>query len=79
MARSALGISACQQKYSLDLLQDLGLLGAKPVTNPVDTSHKLNHESKSSLLSNPTSFDFLTGKLLYLTHTHPGVSFLFAD
>jgi hypothetical protein len=35
VARSKIGLSLCQRKYTLDLLQDSGLLAAKPVNTPM--------------------------------------------
>lgn len=34
IARNAQGISLCQRQYALDLIQDGGLLGAKPCNTP---------------------------------------------
>lgn len=53
----------------------MGLLGAKPDSTPMDPSYKLNIESSISPLSNPTSFRSLIGKIIYLTHTRPDISF----
>lgn len=41
IARSASGISVCQDKYVLELLTDAGLLGCRPSSIPMDPSVKL--------------------------------------
>ena len=38
IAQSKSGISFCQRKYTLDILKDAGLLGAKPEKIPVDAN-----------------------------------------
>jgi len=49
VAHSHNGISLCQRKYCFDLLNDSGLLGAKPVFTPSDPSIKLHNDNTSSL------------------------------
>lgn len=41
VAQSKRGVSTCQRKYCLDLLNETGLLGSKPATTPLDPSIKL--------------------------------------
>ncbi|XP_058761005.1 uncharacterized protein LOC131634366 [Vicia villosa] len=45
VAHSSKGISVCQRKYCLDLLNDSGFLGSKPATTPYDPSIKLCHDN----------------------------------
>uniref|UniRef100_A0A2N9I305 Integrase catalytic domain-containing protein n=1 Tax=Fagus sylvatica TaxID=28930 RepID=A0A2N9I305_FAGSY len=52
VARSRHGISLSQRKYTLDLLQDTGMLGCRPASTPMDPNLKLSTES-GELLSNP--------------------------
>ena len=58
----------------LDILEKIGLLGYKPVENPMDPNVKL-YEDHGELLSNLERYRRLVGKLNYLTITHPNISF----
>ncbi|MCI10013.1 hypothetical protein A2U01_0031104, partial [Trifolium medium] len=42
VARNSSGIFLCQRKYSLDIIQEAGLLGAKPVSTPLEQNHQLS-------------------------------------
>ena len=50
----------------LDILEETGMLGSKPVETPMDPNVKL-YENQGELLSN--------GKLNYLIITRPDISF----
>ena len=68
MARTASGISLCQRKYILDLLNNAGMIGCKPAKIPMDPNIKLRkYEGKA--LQDPSSYRRLIGRLLYLTIT----------
>ena len=41
VARNPTGVSISQQKYTLDLLKEIGMIGAKPVETPMDPNVKL--------------------------------------
>ena len=58
----------------LDILEETGLLGSKPVETPIDPNVKL-YEDQGELLSNPERYRRLVGKLNYLTITRPNISF----
>nr|CAD1842701.1 unnamed protein product [Ananas comosus var. bracteatus] len=49
VARSKAEISICQRKYSLDILEETGLLGAKPAKFPIDQTLKLDSTNVSTL------------------------------
>ena len=74
IARSELGISVCQRKYALDILETTGLLASKPAKVPMDPNVKFSKDS-GQLLDDPTSYRRLVGRLLYLTISRPDISF----
>ena len=74
IAHSSKGLFISQRKYILDLLEETGKLGSKPVITPVDTNVKLNSEDGESL-TDISQFQRLVGKLIYLTVTRPDISF----
>lgn len=41
VARSSSGINLSQRKYTLDLIDDTGFLGSKPIDTPMDPKQKL--------------------------------------
>uniref|UniRef100_A0A3Q7F0C2 Reverse transcriptase Ty1/copia-type domain-containing protein n=1 Tax=Solanum lycopersicum TaxID=4081 RepID=A0A3Q7F0C2_SOLLC len=82
-ARSTEGIVMHQRKYTLDLISDLGLSGAKPANSPLELHEKLTSteldcliDTKDDhLLTDISSYQRLIGRLLYLTHTRPDILF----
>ncbi|XP_016204159.1 uncharacterized protein LOC107644745 [Arachis ipaensis] len=62
------------KKYYLDLLEDSGLLGAKPVSVPMDSATKL-HQDDNPLLSDPFVHQHLVDRLIYLTTTSPDIMY----
>ncbi|XP_050207614.1 uncharacterized mitochondrial protein AtMg00810-like [Mercurialis annua] len=74
VAKSAVGISLSQRKYTMDLLEEIGLLAAKPLNTPMIISSILQKDD-SALLSDNTVYRKLVSKLLYLCNTRPDLSF----
>lgn len=58
----------------LDILEDTGLLRARPVETPMDPNVKLCVD-QGELLHNPDQYRRLVGRLNYLTITRPDISF----
>ena len=75
IARNASGLHVCQRKYVLDLLSETGFLSCKPIATPMDSSKKIS-ANDSALLIDITDYRSLVGKLIYLTHTRPDISFV---
>ncbi|RVW97398.1 Retrovirus-related Pol polyprotein from transposon TNT 1-94 [Vitis vinifera] len=69
VARSSAGLFLCQRKYTLDIVSEAGLLGAKPCGFPIEQNHRLGL-ANGELLSNPESYHRLVGRLIYLAVTH---------
>ncbi|XP_055830891.1 uncharacterized mitochondrial protein AtMg00810-like [Solanum dulcamara] len=85
-SRSEKGILMSQRKYALELILESGLEGAKPACTPLEMNQKLTsvqydeHIYKTvaeddKLLTDPTKYQRLVGRLLYLTMTRPALAF----
>ncbi|KAK3019009.1 hypothetical protein RJ639_003617 [Escallonia herrerae] len=71
-SRSKKGIFMSQRKYALDILQDSGLLGVRPDKFPMEQNLKLT-STDGILLSDPTKYRRLIGRLIYLSVTRPDI------
>ncbi|GJW19214.1 putative RNA-directed DNA polymerase [Tanacetum coccineum] len=71
------GLCLSQRKYCLDLLSDFGLLACKPSATPLEQNLVVSNEptSTDSVIDNVTEYQKLIGKLIYLTHTRPDISY----
>jgi IS30 family transposase len=72
IARTKNGISVSQRKYTLDLLQETGMLGCKAANTPIE---QVKRSEDENLPANKDRYQSLVGKLIYLTHTRPDIGF----
>ncbi|XP_035838298.1 uncharacterized mitochondrial protein AtMg00810-like [Helianthus annuus] len=70
-------ICLSQRKYCLELLNEFGYLGCKPVGTPIEQSHIVTAKTDKDkkILENVTGFQKLIGKLIYLSLTPPDISY----
>ncbi|XP_038999120.1 uncharacterized mitochondrial protein AtMg00810-like [Hibiscus syriacus] len=88
--RSSEGILLNQRKCALELIEETRLRGAKPVCTPMEHNIKLTTAGyDSSLIKNngkkiddevlqgeKENYKMLIGRLIYLTHTRPDITFM---
>ncbi|KAJ0881528.1 putative RNA-directed DNA polymerase [Helianthus annuus] len=67
-----------QRKYCLELLNEFGYLGCKPVGTPIEQSHIITNkiDKDEKFLENVNGFQKLIGKLIYLSLTRPDISYI---
>ncbi|XP_019255002.1 PREDICTED: uncharacterized protein LOC109233572 [Nicotiana attenuata] len=63
------GLILTQKRYTLDLLDEFAYFELKPAPPPLDPTRKLRADE------DPTFYRCLLGKLNFLTHTRPDLSF----
>ncbi|XP_031106315.1 uncharacterized protein LOC116010963 [Ipomoea triloba] len=69
------GMNICQRKYALDILNDAGFLDCKPIRTPMVPGSLLSPKD-GTVLSDPSSYRRLIGRLLYLTATRPDITYV---
>lgn len=69
------GIALTQHKFTSELLRDSGISTFKTVTTPLPITLKLQQSDHSPPFSDPTYYRSLVGKLNFLTHTRPDLSY----
>ena len=74
VGRGAEGFMIMQRKYTLDLIAEAGLLGAKACGTPMEHQHKLGKD-KSPFIQQAGQYRRLVGKLIYLSITRPDISY----
>ena len=75
VARSCEEISLSQRKYVLDLLSETRLLGCKSIATAMDPNTKLV-AYQGDVLTDPSCYQRLVGKLNYLTIMRIDISFV---
>ena len=74
VAYSTQGIFISQQKYMTDLLAEIGKMGCKPISTPMDPNHKLG-EAKEEPVVDKRMYQRLVDRLIYLAHTRPDIAY----
>ncbi|KAK2448739.1 putative mitochondrial protein [Trifolium repens] len=74
LVRGPSGLFMCQRKYTLDILNECGMLACKPASLPLPPNHKLALDS-SPLYEDPSQYRRLVGRLIYLTITRPELAY----
>jgi len=74
VARRSEGMFLCQRKYTLEIIDECGLLGEKPADFPIEENHKLAM-AIGPLLNDATRYRRLIGRLIYLSITRPELSY----
>ncbi|KAJ9561371.1 hypothetical protein OSB04_006531 [Centaurea solstitialis] len=75
VARNQEGISVSQRKYVLDLLTETGMMGCRPANTPMEFNKKLGTKDDGAAVDRER-YQRLVGKLIYLSHTRPDISFV---
>ena len=77
IARNSTGLHLSQRKYTLDLLQETGMLDSTPVATPMTHTSRLSPDQGSHLNVDATSqYRRLIGRLIYLTNMRPDITFV---
>lgn len=74
VARTKDSISLCE-KYTLNLLQDIGVIEVKPCNTHMQ-SHLQFHKNSSQFLTKHATYRRLIGRLLYITHYIVEISYI---
>ena len=68
------GVIVSQRKFTSDLLKDFDMLSCKTTSSPLDYTEKLK-ATDGKLLTDPTQYRKLIGKLNFLTNTRMDISY----
>ncbi|KAJ0567388.1 putative RNA-directed DNA polymerase [Helianthus annuus] len=72
------GICLSQRKYCVDLLNEFGMSGCKPVSCPIEPNYVVTNLCKKEEANfvNVNEYQRLIGKLIYLSHTRPDIAYV---
>ncbi|GKF54700.1 ribonuclease H-like domain-containing protein, partial [Tanacetum coccineum] len=74
------GLVLTQRKYCLELLCEFGMLACKPYKTPIQVKTSKVVKTTDVVSDKPlvgiTNYQKLVGKLIYLTHTRPDISYV---
>ncbi|KAJ9554960.1 hypothetical protein OSB04_009574 [Centaurea solstitialis] len=73
ISTSKRGIGMSQTKYALEIIKDVGLLGAAPAKTPMEQGTKLSDDSEP--LRDLEKYRRLIGRLIYLTVSRPDITY----
>src|SRR5438270_2731243 len=73
IARGPRGIVLSQRKFMLDLLNEICMMGCKVASISVEQNQKLSAKRRDPV--NREQYQRLVGRLLYLLHTRPDISY----
>lgn len=74
VARTSKGLVLSQHKYTLDILQDSGLKGCRPILFPMEPNLKLDKAEEEEKVD-ANQYRRLVGRLLYLQVTRPDIAY----
>ncbi|XP_031247582.1 uncharacterized protein LOC116105275 [Pistacia vera] len=74
ITQSKKGIVVSQRKYVLDLLKEISMLDCEPADTPMYYTTKVGVVEGNALVDKGR-YQRLVGKLIYLSHTRPNISF----
>ncbi|XP_035845685.1 uncharacterized mitochondrial protein AtMg00810-like [Helianthus annuus] len=71
------GIALSQRKYCMDLLNEFGMSGCKPVSCPIEPNYSVSNlcKKEASNFVDICKYQKLVGKLIYLSHTRPDIAY----
>ncbi|KAJ0469227.1 putative RNA-directed DNA polymerase [Helianthus annuus] len=74
VAKTSDGLVLSQRKYTIDILQDCGLLSSRPSSFPMEQNAKID-DFPASPRTDATQYQRIIGRLLYLQVTRPDIAY----